>query len=390
MGWGTGAGSGPRALIIGGGIGGLAAAIALRRLGIEAVVYERAPELGEVGAGLSLWANAMQALHQLGLAEAVAAAGAPVAHSQLRTWDGRVLSEFTLGGPAAAPGTTSVCIHRAHLQEVLLRALDPSVVRLGFHCLGFQQDTAGVVARFANGEEARADFLVGADGIHSMVRAQLHPDQKLRYAGYLAWRGIAPLEHPSLAEGRTFVNWGRGRTFGALAIGPGRVYWFGTSNSAAGSPEPPVARQQEVLACFSGWQEPVAALVQATPGAEILRNDVYDLKPLNHWGEGRVTLLGDAAHAATPNLGQGACQSLEDAVALAQAFKANNEVAAALRKYEAFRRGRTAFIIRLSRWQGTLEQWENPLACRLRNAAVKLVPTGIKRRGFQRLTGFEG
>jgi 2-polyprenyl-6-methoxyphenol hydroxylase-like FAD-dependent oxidoreductase len=382
--------SNPHAAIIGGGIGGLTAAIALRQVGIEAVVYERALKLEEVGAGLSLWTNAMQALRTLGLAEAVEAAGGCVEQSQVRTWDGRVLAAMPVGQVSAKLGAKSVCIHRADLQRVLLEALGEGVVKLGFECTRFQQDEAGVTAGFANGKEARADFLIGADGLHSAVRAQLLGHQKPRYAGYTAWRGITLYEDQALSGGISFVSWGRGREFGALSIGRGRVYWFGTTNAPEGSPDAPIGRKQEVLETFRGWHNPIEAVVEATEAQAILRNDVYDRKPVNRWGEGRVTLLGDAAHPSTPNLGQGACQAIEDAVVLARCLARETGVVSALREYERERWARTAYISRMSWRNGQMARWENPLACGMRNAAVKLLPAWLTRRLTARMWSFEG
>jgi 2-polyprenyl-6-methoxyphenol hydroxylase-like FAD-dependent oxidoreductase len=376
-------------MIIGGGIGGLTAAIALRQAGIAAVVYERAPKLEEVGAGLSLWTNAMQALSALGLAKAVRVAGGPLEQSQVRTWNGRLLTAMPVGQVSAKLGAKPVCIHRADLQRVLLDALGEGVVQLGFECTGFQQNEAGVIARFANGKEARADFLVGADGLHSAVRAQLLGHDKPRYAGYTCWRGITLYDDPALSGGISFVSWGRGREFGALSVGRGRVYWFGTTNAPEGSPDAPIGRKREALETFRGWHEPIEAVIKASAPDAILRNDVYDRKPAKRWGEGRVTLLGDAAHPSTPNLGQGACQAIEDAVVLARCLAREPGVVPALRKYEGERRARTAYISRMSWRLGQMQRWQNPLACGLRNAWVRLLPAWLQRRLTERMWLFD-
>jgi 2-polyprenyl-6-methoxyphenol hydroxylase-like FAD-dependent oxidoreductase len=344
----------------------------------------------EVGAGLTLWSNALLALRTLGLDEAVRAAGGPIVESQVRTWDGRALAAMPVGQVSAKLGSKPVCIHRADLQRVLLEALGEGTVQLGFECTGFQQDEAGVTARFANGKEARADFLVGADGIHSAVRAQLLGQEKPRYAGYTAWRGITLYEDQALSGGTSFVSWGRGREFGALSVGRGRVYWFGTTNTPEGSPDASVGRRQEVLETFRGWHSPVEAMIEATEAHAILRNDVYDRKPVKRWGEGRVTLLGDAAHPATPNLGQGACQAIEDAVVLARCLARETGVASALREYERERRARTAYISRMSWRNGQIARWENPLACGMRNAVVGLLPAWLTRRLTTRMWRFDG
>ncbi|MEK7814477.1 MAG: FAD-dependent monooxygenase, partial [Chloroflexota bacterium] len=334
--------------------------------------------------------NAMLALSTLGLAEAVEAAGGPIVESQVRTWDGRVLTAMPVGQVSEKLGAKPVCIHRADLQRVLLGPLDEGVVKLGFECTGFQQDEAGVTARFANGKEVWADFLVGADGLHSAVRAQLLGPERPRYAGYTCWRGITLYNDPALSGGISFVSWGRGREFGALSVGRGRVYWFGTTNAPEGSPDAAVGRKQEVLETFQGWHKPIEAMIEATEPPAILRNDVYDRKPVKRWGEGRVTLLGDAAHPMTPNLGQGACQAIEDAVVLARCLAGETGVVSALRQYEKDRWARTAYISRMSWWNGQMERWENPLACGLRNAVVRLLPAWLTRRLTARMWRFDG
>jgi 2-polyprenyl-6-methoxyphenol hydroxylase-like FAD-dependent oxidoreductase len=378
-----------QAAIIGGGIGGLTTAIALRQVGVAAVVYERAPKMEEVGAGLTLWPNAIAALGMLGLAEAVEAAGGPIVESQVRTSNGRELAAMPVGRLGEGLGTNSSCIHRGDLQRVLLEALDEGVVKLGFECTSLQQDEAGVTARFGNGEEARTDLLIGADGLHSAVRAQLLGHQKPRYAGYTAWRGITLYEDQALSGGISFVSWGRGREFGALSIGRGRVYWFGTANAPEGSPDAPIGRKQEVLETFRGWHKPIEAMIEATEPPAILRNDIYDRKPVKRWGEGRVTLLGDAAHPMTPNLGQGACQAIEDAVVLARCLARETGVVSALREYERERWARTSYISRMSWRNGQMARWENPLACGMRNSVVRLLPAWLIRRLTAQMWRFE-
>jgi len=163
-------------------------------------------------------------------------------------------------------------------------------------------------------------------------------------------------------------------------VGGGRTYWWATANEPAGEIDPPVGRKADLEQRFAGWWEPVQALLAATPESEILRNDILDREPVDRWGVGRVTLLGDAAHPMTPNLGQGACQAIEDAVALAAALAGSSDIVAALRAYERARQPRTARITRLARRMGQVFQWEHPIACRLRDTALRLTPSTLTRR----------
>lgn len=377
-----------RAIVVGGGIGGLTAAIALRRIGVEVVVFERAGELREIGAGISLWVNAMKALERIGLAEAVRETGREEIGGTIRTPDGETLSKIPADALEERFGL-NVVLRRPDLQRVLLAALDEAggLMRLGVECLGFWQDGSGVAAYFADGREETGDLLVGADGLNSAIRARLFGDERPRYAGFTAWRGLA-----DLGDGREepgFEAWGRGGVFGLVSLGRGCFYWYATKNAPEGQRDAASGRKAELLERFGSWHEPVPSVIWATKEEDILRNDVYDRESLKRWGEGRVTLLGDAAHPMTPNLGQGACQAIEDAVALAECVRGEENVANALRLYEEQRRRRTADISRRSRLLGRAGQLENPLLCRLRNAAVKAMPLRYQLRQLDPILGYE-
>jgi 2-polyprenyl-6-methoxyphenol hydroxylase-like FAD-dependent oxidoreductase len=362
-----------RAVIVGGGIGGLTTAFALRRAGLEVVVLEKAGELREIGAGISIWVNAVEALERMGLADAVQAAGREEIEAEIRTSDGATLSRLPLGKRFGR----NVILTRSALQRVLLAALEEAgvPVRTGAECVGFKQDGFGVVAFLSDGEE-RGDLLVGADGLNSVIRRRLFGDERPRYAGFTAWRGMVDLEHHDEA----FEAWGRGSVFGLAGLGRGRFYWYATRNAPEGQADSQAGRKAELLERFGGWHEPVPAVILATEEAEILRHDIYDREPLKRWGEGRVTLLGDAAHPMIPNLGQGACQAIEDAAVLAECLRGGTDVVRALRLYEGRRMGRTAWIARRSRLLGRVSQLENPLLCAARNAAVRAMPPRLQMR----------
>ena len=168
-----------------------------------------------------------------------------------------------------------------------------------------------------------------------------------------------------------------------MPISRGRVYWFGTANAPASAGDPADGRKRDLLRRFSDWHAPIEALIEATDEADILRNDIYDRPPLPHWSEGRVTLLGDAAHPMTPNLAQGACQAIEDAAVLAKCLSADSDVAAALHAYEAWRAACAGRIVSMARLMGAVGQWRNPAACWLRDAALRLLPTPLRARQLE-------
>jgi 2-polyprenyl-6-methoxyphenol hydroxylase-like FAD-dependent oxidoreductase len=357
-----------KALIIGGGIGGLATAVALRRAGWEIEVFERAPGLEEVGAGLSLWRNALAALDRIGLLESLRALGVEGQTGAFRKPSGKTLLTMKAGTTDTASGGIILLLHRAELLDVLCRAAGPDVIRLGARCIWLDQDAATVTAHFEDGRTARGDLLIGADGLRSAVRSTLFGPEPPRYGGYAAWRGVTQFDHARLTPGET---WGRGRRFGQWGMTKGRVYWYATESVPEGQGDPSEGRKQGLLKLFRGWHEPVEDLIEATDESAILRNDVYDRPALRQWSVGRATLLGDAAHPMTPDMGQGACQAIEDAVVLADCLNRGSDVAEALRAYESRRIPRTRRVVRESRQAGTIAQWSNPLACRIREALLR-------------------
>jgi 2-polyprenyl-6-methoxyphenol hydroxylase-like FAD-dependent oxidoreductase len=366
-----------RAIIIGAGPGGLAAAIALRQTGLEVAVFERAEELEPVGAGVALYHNAMRVLGALGLGDAVAAAGVPIERAEIRTAGSEVLARGDLGALTRKLGVPAICLHRADLQTTLLDTLGPEVVHCGYAASSFAQDGMGVTARFADGREERGDVLIGADGLHSVVRDQILGGEPPRYAGYTAWRSVAPIEPVGVPPRCGFESWGRGARFGLFRVSGGRTYWFGVANAPEGARDPPAGRKRDLLARFGDWHEPIASLIAATEEAAILRHDIYDRPPARRWGQGWVTLLGDAAHPMTPNLAQGAGQAIEDAASLARWLAQESDPAIALRGYEQERQARTAPLVIQSRRMGWMGQLAHPLACTIRDRLVKLTPPSV-------------
>jgi 2-polyprenyl-6-methoxyphenol hydroxylase-like FAD-dependent oxidoreductase len=365
-------------IVVGAGIAGLSAAIALRKRGNEAVVLERAPIVEVVGAGITLFANAMRALDRLGVRDAVAARGAAATRSAILTSDGR---ELTRVPSDLLEGT--IALHRADLQAELAAASGD--LRLGVEVTAVEQGEDGVVARSTDGNDERGDLLVGADGLGSVVRRAI-ADVPIRYAGYTAWRGVSSVP---VEPGRLTESWGVGERFGLVDMGRGQTYWFATKNAPEGEPDEPGGRKAEILRRFSGWHEPIAAVVEAADQSAILRNDVYYLEPLPRWSDGRVVLIGDAAHATTPGVGQGAAQAIEDAVVLADRVARSDELETALVEYEAIRRPRAEAVLKMSRRVDKAAQLASPLGWRLRNAMVRRLPERAQRRQLEPLVRYE-
>jgi 2-polyprenyl-6-methoxyphenol hydroxylase-like FAD-dependent oxidoreductase len=358
---------GKKLIIAGGGIGGLTAALALHRAGFDVAVYERARAFTEVGAGMSLWPNATRVLRSLGVLDEVLARGEPVTQFNLHRSNGNLISAIAMTGFS----TPALCIHRADLHQVLRSQVPEDCLKSGFFAESFTQESEGIIVRFSGGFEARADGLIAADGINSAVRAQIHGPGEPIYRGYCIWRGIAPAI-PGAVKGHISETWGSGRRFGVMPMGQGRVCWYATRNSPPSQSDAPEGRKAEVSALFRGWHGPIPELIEATNPVDIIKNDARDRKPLKKWGDGHVTLLGDAAHPITPNVGQGACMAIEDAACVAKCLLTATEVKSAFRAYEAARGPRTAHIARQARRIGAIGQWENRWVVRGRDLVTRL------------------
>ncbi|WP_225769663.1 FAD-dependent monooxygenase [Inquilinus sp. Marseille-Q2685] len=370
-----------RVVIVGAGIAGLAAARGLGLLGWNAEIYEQAPELKALGAGILLSANALRALRALHLYDAVVARAQPIHRLSLLTQDGRLLQTTDHLAFSRRYGHLSAAtLHRGDLQDALLSQLPPSIIRTGKRCIDARQAGHGAILTFADGETVEADLVLACDGIHSAVRAAVFPGARERFAGYTCWRAVAD-GAPAGAD-RTHVteSWGAGVRFGLVPLRDGRLYWF-ACRGAARMDDPELARADlaALQRIFSGFHPPIPKVLQATPADGLIWTDISDLAPLSSFVRGRVVLLGDAAHAVTPDLGQGAGLAIEDAAVLAALLRRlpSDE---ALRSYDASRVGRAHKLAAGSRLYGRIAQWENPLAVRLRDLLVGSIPERLMDR----------
>lgn len=379
-----------KAIVIGAGIGGLCAAIALRQAGFEVVLYEQAAAIREVGTGLSLWPNAIKALDKLGVGQTLRQVSIPQADGGIHDWQGRLISSASTEFIQRTFGAPVIMAHRAELLNMLIEAAHNVPMHIGMRLKQYEQDNHSITAVFENGQHESADVLIGADGIKSVVRTQmLGASHAPRYAGYTAWRAIAPYSSPTATQ-FWGESWGRGARFGVVPVNNGRVYWFAVQNAPEHMPAPPEGHKAYLLQHFGDWHHPIADVLQATDETVILQNGIYDIVPLSRWTDGRAALLGDAAHAMTPNLGQGACQAMEDAVALKTAFGLSSDVGAALKAYQAARLPRANAIATQSRQIGQVGQLSNPLLCGLRDTVFRLMPAMIRDHQLASVVGKDG
>ncbi len=365
-----------RIAIVGGGIGGLSAALALGREGLSASVFEQAPALLEVGAAIAVWPNAFRVLERLGLGGDVRARAGRISRAHWLGSDGAHYKRFSF----PETGMPAVALHRADLQATLRNALPGGSLHLGKTFEAFTAEGDELKLSFADGTEVGCDILVGADGLHSRVRAQLLGAGEPVYRGYSVWRGVARLEHAALPPETALEVYGDGLRFGVGPVGLGRTGWWATANEPEGTPESPAEHAGKLLRLFGGWCAPVTELVEATTSETIIRSAAYDRPAAARWGEGRVTLLGDAVHPMTPNLGQGGCMAIEDAAVLARCLAKYHEAGAALRAYESRRRARAEGVARYSRLYGAVGQWRGRAATRLRARLLSSVPESLGRK----------
>ncbi|MEU3937219.1 FAD-dependent monooxygenase [Streptomyces sp. NPDC029044] len=367
---------GNTAVVVGGGIGGLAAAIGLHRIGWDVTVLERSSLLEDAGAGISLAANGLRALDELGVGGAVRDASRGQYSGGTRTPRGGWLARMDGSALEKAVGTPIMGLPRSALHRLLREALPAGALVIGSEAATVEQAGSGTVHVGCGTTVLEADLVVAADGIGSTVRDQLFPDHPGPvHSGSTVLRAIT--EHAVDLRTDFELTWGRGAEFGHIALLDGKAEWHAVLSLPAGTRfADPLT---ELRRRFHTWHDPIPALLDATRPEAVLHHDVNELRtPLPSYVVGRIALLGDAAHAMTPNLGQGACQALEDAVTLAAALDAESTVEAALARYDAERRPRSQTVARAARQAGKMgQQLSHPLAVTLRNTAMRLTPSRV-------------
>lgn len=374
------AGGERKALIVGAGIGGLTAAIALERAGIEAVVFDRMDPLRPLGAGFTLAPNALRAFRRLGIADAVLAVSEPLQYYEHRSRRGRLLRRWPSAEWAGELGEHVVAISRPELHRALLDGLGSARLAEGKQCTGVDQDPSGVTASFTDGSEERGDLLVGADGAHSTIRRLFDPTDLdyVGYTGYLGVTGAHSINHATHTQ-----SYGNQAVFGMMPLRDGRTYWYASRTAPRTPLEEPEERKAIARRIVDGWYDPIESLVESTDAEAIARLEIFDLPPRSSWGSGRVTLLGDAAHPMSPAIGQGAGQAIEDAMALARHVSANGDVAASISAYEAERIARTDPVVKMARKQGHLIQGDTPPIRAARAAMLRGAPLGKVKQRWQ-------
>lgn len=332
--------------IIGGGIGGLATAIALLKHSFNVQVYERAKVLRSIGAGLTLTPNGLNSLDaiQPGIVELLKQAGSELHTFTLKRSTGETIASQPIT-VMQQYGQPMLNIQWSRLQAILASALPPDVIHLQHYCVGFKQLNNSVEVFFPGGKRVEADLLIGADGINSGVRQTLVSDGFPNYADRVSWRGVVQFDHHQSPNASTLFTAADGKNFLLVDVGEGYTFWSASALSVddfvhqwAKTPK------TRALERFADWAEPVGAIIEATPADDIIERPICDRPPLQRWSRGKVVLLGDAAHPVVPSLGQGANMAFEDAYELAACLSAASDIETALKAYENSRIPRTAVI----------------------------------------------
>jgi 2-polyprenyl-6-methoxyphenol hydroxylase-like FAD-dependent oxidoreductase len=370
-----------KALVIGAGVGGLTTAIALHTRGVDVEVFEAAPRPEVSGGGLGIASNATKVLSVLGVDLAKAGTGRVCEQFCLRTAKGRHMRDIPIKSIADELGSPVVNVSRTDLLGLLRDALTDIPLHQGAKVTRYDRVGDGVSITCADGRTYAGDVLIGADGIRSVVRAQVVGPEPVHEYGYVCWIATAPFEHSRLPRGGAAHYWGRGQRFGLIDIGGGRAYWWGTKNTTlSGQQLRQAGAKEQILRCFDGWADEVPQVISATDQADIVSVPAQDRSFLESWGAGPVTLVGDAAHPMLTSLSQGAGSAIEDGHALAHHLTAGPDVVTALRRYEAQRRSRTRWLVSASRRLSRMEQRANPVAAGLRNFAIRHAPRSAVRR----------
>jgi len=362
-----------RVVVVGGGVGGLTSALGLQRAGVEVEVHEKYPDVASRASGFTLWSYAIKELLALGLDDPERI-GSPIEVTEVRNQVGRLIEEMPVGEVSRELGAPSCDVRRPDMQRALIELLGDGVVRMGSEVVGVEQDSDSATVLLADGSRSSGDLVIGADGVHSVVRDHVAGSSKLNYSGYSGWGGILDgFAHELLQPNRHVEVWAQGSKGGVADVGNGQTRWYVVHKAPAGSKDLPVVKD-EILAHISGWYELLRDAVDAAPPESIVQTEAWDLDPLDTWVDGRVVLLGDSAHATTPFASMGACMTILDCRALVDRLVSDAPFEEALGTYQNARKEHDESIVRHSRRLGKLQMLSSPIVGWLRDEAFTRMP----------------
>jgi len=362
--------------IIGAGIGGLTAALAFKQNGFNVTVYESAAEIKPVGAGISIANNAMQVFKKLSIHKKIENAGVKVSSMNITDHKLRSLSVIDLKEFEVKYGVCNVSIHRAVLQNILAEEIGFENIKLSKRLLKIEHNES-VKLSFEDDSIETADVVIAADGIKSVVRNQLFDLSEIRDTKQICWRGVSKMPLLKQYNNKAVEAWGKGKRFGFVQINSHDIYWYAVVNESL------INHEDSLENLFKDFNADVLEIIANTSDDTVIKNRIIDLKPIHKWYNKNISLLGDAAHATTPNLGQGACQAIEDAYLLAELYQEDKPIEAVFKEYQKLRIKKAHEIVKSSWRIGRIAHIENNLAIYLRNLIMKCIPTSANSKQLQ-------
>lgn len=370
-------------IIAGGGIAGLSTAIALQKEGYRVKVLERFKESKEVGAGLGLGANAWKGLARLEITNDLEMKCNLIKSTKFLDQNGNLISEMNIERLNKKYGVAYFTIHRAKLQKVLVQHLQPGTLEFGRNIVDFKQSKTGVTVYLEDRDSFEGDALIAADGIHSTVRKLCYPNIKPRYSGYTCWRAVIKVPQERLLSKEFTETLGTKGRFGIVPLINNKIYWFACVNAPYQSKDLLDFTTNELYHLFRDYHSPIPEIIGWTKDEDLLWNDIIDLKPINRFAFDRVLLIGDAAHATTPNIAQGAGQAIEDAIILGQVLKNTRNIEDAFVEFEKLRISKTKRIVNLSWRIGKVAQLDNRFLISIRNSIMRKLPSRIQEKQLE-------
>lgn len=366
--------------IIGAGIGGLTLGNILKQHQYDFTIYESAPEIKPVGAGIMMAVNAMQVFDQLGLKEKIEKAGNKIHRIVIANESLQPISKTEILELEAQYNSCNVAIHRAELQKILAENISSDAIKLN-HSLQKIEKRENYILNFENGNQFESQIVFGADGIKSPIRNQILKTGTIRNSGQKCWRGLLDFDLPEKHHQEAFEMWGKGKRFGFVKISDRKVYWYACIN------EKSFSRDASLTDIFKDFDPLVLQLIEATADENIICNTISDLAPIPKWYSENLCLIGDAAHATTPNMGQGACQAIEDAYIIGKLLEKNQDFNAVFKAFQSIRRKKVDYIVNTSRTIGKVSQWERGNS--IRNFLMGMIPESMHQNMAKKIIELE-
>lgn len=375
-----------KGIVIGAGIGGLTTAIALEKKGVQVTIYERAQEIQEVGAGVWIAPNGMKIFDKLGLSNEIVSVGKELNKISVVDLNYKPISVIIGDEIQEVHGFKTVAIHRSTLQQIFVSKVHPDQLHLNKEFERYEQNGNYVTVFFKDGSSDTADFLICADGLKSLARLQMLGTQKLRDSGQICWRFTTAFDVPTEEQDNMYEVWAnaKGLRVGYSKIDEKRVYVYITNTKKNGVSTFVGSTKNHLLGICKPFPKIINDLIQTVDEDQIIQTDLYDFKPIPKWTNGRVVLIGDAAHATTPNLGQGACQAIEDAWFLAEELSKNDLIEDALISFQQKRFEKAKFITNTS-WLFSQMTNTSGLMKRLVKFVLRVTPAFVNKKQLDRM-----